>query len=1514
MNNKFRFLSRKLNNSAFSLQLNRIWRIFTILVFLTAMLGTNATPVKADAGWTAYNDCSGTTSGNTTAYTVTSGSTTGLLKNYDTGANTSVTVTFSSSGSPSVETQGAYSSSGTDAYTTFYNKANMAGVIRYGSSGYWVDMTLTGLDPAKTYTFATTANRAGSTYASRISRFTLSGDDGAVNASTSGVNIIDDHSVYFSTGLNTTNGYVARWTGIQPGSDGSIVVRVQEQTAGNSAYGPSVFMLQEEASTGPTISTTGELSAFNAQPGVASAAQTYTVAGSNLTDDIHITAPAGFELSTDGSVYSSSLILSQSDGSVSATTVYVRLYSATEDTFSGNITHTSSGATDVNLAVGGVVSLCLDISLVAVDDAYLSSANTTNNYGVQTYLRATLSTSSPRGSLLKWDLSSIPANATVSDASLTLNVSTAASQTYYLYNMRQAWVEGTGAGSVTEDGATWQTYDGTNAWGTNGAANVSTDRYDTNLWDADASSFSSIGSKTVSLNTEGIAAVQGWITNESSNNGVTIQNYASSSTSYDLQISSNNHATQTNRPRLNITYCLSTDPTIMTTGTMSAFSSQPGVPSAVQTYAVAGSNLGEDISITAPAGFEISTNSADYYSNLTLTMSGGSVLATTIYVRLNSATEGTFSGNIIHKSSGAAQKAVAVSGTISNIATVTFQYGTSEYTGTVDTFIRGTTAGDTNFSADTGLEWDDNSNSTTDEIALIRFTDIFISEGGPIPDGATITSASLTYMTTDLNSTSTAEGDPANVYESLVDWTGTTITWNNFGGESGVQTDEYNSTLVDSAIATARSTQYTIDVTTSLQRWSNGTANYGWIFLPTADDGVTIYSSDHATVAYHPLLSVTYNPGSLPQYTLAVTNDGNGTVALSPSGGIYSEGTIVTLTPVPSSGYAFGGWSGDNDTDLVDKGNGSWSITMNGDKSVTANFIVSTTNVAPNQPVLVQPTDSAINVSLPLNLEVTVSDPNASNTLNVDFYGRVAGEATGEDFTLVVIPDTQNAATSYPAVFNSMTQWIADNKTAENIVFATSVGDIVNSASSATEWTRADTAYDILDTANVAYSVGPGNHDLGGLYETYFGVSRFSGKDWYGGHYGSDNLNNYSLFSASGMDFILINLQYSPSTTHLDWADALLKANPNRRGIVSQHNILNTDNSWNNQASYTALKDNPNLFLMLCGHMHTSTDGAAYRAELGDDGHTIHIVMADYQDYPSGGNGYLRILRFSPSDDMIYMTTYSPYTKGSITTSPDQMNMVYDLANGSTTAYTLIDAVSGIANGANAFIPWTGLSGNTEYEWYATVSDGALTTTGSTWSFTTGSIVPTATYTPTSTPTESPVPPTVTYTPTSTPTESPIPPTVTYTPTSTPTETLVPPTETYTPTSTPTETSVPPTVTYTPTSTPTESPIPPTETYTPTSTPTETLAPPTETYTPTSTPTETSVPPTVTYTPTSTPTETLAPPTETYTPTSTPTETPVPPTVTYTPTSTPTETLVPPTETYTPTSTPTETPVPPTVT
>jgi uncharacterized repeat protein (TIGR02543 family) len=68
-------------------------------------------------------------------------------------------------------------------------------------------------------------------------------------------------------------------------------------------------------------------------------------------------------------------------------------------------------------------------------------------------------------------------------------------------------------------------------------------------------------------------------------------------------------------------------------------------------------------------------------------------------------------------------------------------------------------------------------------------------------------------------------------------------------------------------------------------------------------------------------------------YTLQ-TNATNGTVSASPTGPTYAEGTTVTLTATPDSGYVFAGWSGD----LSGTANPA-SVAMSSNKSITANFV-----------------------------------------------------------------------------------------------------------------------------------------------------------------------------------------------------------------------------------------------------------------------------------------------------------------------------------------------------------------------------------------------------------------------------------------------------------------------------------------------------------------------------------------------------------------------------------------------
>ncbi|MBK7452256.1 MAG: hypothetical protein IPJ46_00635 [Anaerolineales bacterium] len=118
------------------------------------------------------------------------------------------------------------------------------------------------------------------------------------------------------------------------------------------------------------------------------------------------------------------------------------------------------------------------------------------------------------------------------------------------------------------------------------------------------------------------------------------------------------------------------------------------------------------------------------------------------------------------------------------------------------------------------------------------------------------------------------------------------------------------------------------------------------------------------------------------------------------------------------------------------------------------------------------PADLATGVSTPPILSVNVSDVDLDN-LTVKFYGR----PKASDFTIVAIPDPQMYAASYPLIYNAQMQWIVDNKTTSNIVYAMSLGDNVNTSTIPLEWTRATTAFDILTAGGVPYGIEAGNHD-----------------------------------------------------------------------------------------------------------------------------------------------------------------------------------------------------------------------------------------------------------------------------------------------------------------------------------------------------------------------------------------------------------------------------------------------------
>lgn len=189
----------------------------------------------------------------------------------------------------------------------------------------------------------------------------ISYDDGSTWAGAGTIQLVDGYS-NSSININSTNAYSVGYNPYPTNiSSSETQIRVRFRTAGIGAG--EYYFIDDVKLTGiapivPTISTISNFTSFSTTAGSASASQSYTVSGDYLTDDVTITAPANFEVSTNNTSFSSSVVLNQTGGNLDGepVTVYARITSgASAGSVSGNISHASTDATTVNIAVDGEV-------------------------------------------------------------------------------------------------------------------------------------------------------------------------------------------------------------------------------------------------------------------------------------------------------------------------------------------------------------------------------------------------------------------------------------------------------------------------------------------------------------------------------------------------------------------------------------------------------------------------------------------------------------------------------------------------------------------------------------------------------------------------------------------------------------------------------------------------------------------------------------------------------------------------------------------------------------------------------------------------------------------------------------------------------------------------------------------------------------------------------------------------------------------------------------------------------
>jgi len=182
-----------------------------------------------------------------------------------------------------------------------------------------------------------------------------------------------------------------------------------------------------------------------------------------------------------------------------------------------------------------------------VEDSYINQASPTTNYGSNTALAIGSYGTSNKRSLLRFDLSSIPAGSTINSATLWLyyygrSGTDPVGRTYRANRLTSGWIE---AGWNSEDGITWNNSDSTTAWGTAGGDFTATDSATTTV----PSAFGWMSWTVTNI-------AQGWVNGSYPNNGFLIKDDTEGSASnYEADFYSQDYTTDRFfRPFISIDY------------------------------------------------------------------------------------------------------------------------------------------------------------------------------------------------------------------------------------------------------------------------------------------------------------------------------------------------------------------------------------------------------------------------------------------------------------------------------------------------------------------------------------------------------------------------------------------------------------------------------------------------------------------------------------------------------------------------------------------------------------------------------------------------------------------------------------------------------------------------------------------------------------------------------------------------------------------------------------------------
>ena len=284
----------------------------------------------------------------------------------------------------------------------------------------------------------------------------------------------------------------------------------------------------------------------------------------------------------------------------------------------------------------------------------------------------------------------------------------------------------------------------------------------------------------------------------------------------------------------------------------------------------------------------------------------------------------------------------------------------------------------------------------------------------------------------------------------------------------------------------------------------------------------------------------------------------------------------------------------------------------------------------------------------------------------IRFYvGKPSGDPT---FSFAVYPDTQEEVyPSHNGRFRQRSQWLADHRSTYDLRFATHTGDVVNwDTPDHAQYQIARDAFVPLEQAGIPYSLSPGNHDTAAVcpggsacdpartnsllrdtstFQRYFNHPSAHRE----GAYPSGSLDNtYSVYSAGGVSWMVLNLELWPRLEVVRWAQRVVADHPRHNVIVVTHSYLTSTGAISTSAggygdtapsvlARELILKYPNIRLVFSGH----TGVAAHRVDKGVYGNRVVSMLNTFH---SRTTNPVRMVEIDTRSNRLKSWVYAPWT------------------------------------------------------------------------------------------------------------------------------------------------------------------------------------------------------------------------------------------------------------------------------